>query len=223
MKKSALAFFTLAFWLGSRATGWAQETAQTNSVVENAALHVTAMTDKAVAEVTTMTDKAMNILELYVIPFAWKLLAAGLIFFIGKWLAKVVSDVIDNMMSRTKLSRSLVTFTKNLAYYVIIIMVAIAALNKLGVETTSFVAIVGAAGLAIGLALQGSLSNFAAGVMILIFQPFDIGDRIDGGGASGIVKEIQMFNTIIHTEDKKIVIVPNSKITGDKIVVHNKL
>jgi small conductance mechanosensitive channel len=223
MKRLISAFFTLAFWLGSRATGCAQETAQTNSVVENAAAHVTAMTDKAVAGVTTMTDKAMNILEVYVIPFAWKLLAAALIFFIGKWVAMIISNVVDNMMSRTHLSRSLVTFTKNLVYYVIIVMVAIAALNKLGVETTSFVAIVGAAGLAIGLALQGSLSNFAAGVMLLIFQPFDIGDKIDGGGASGIVKEIQMFNTIIHTEDKKIMIVPNSKITGDKIVVYNKL
>jgi small conductance mechanosensitive channel len=223
MRKFGSAFFAFLFWLGDRATGWAQEAAQTNSVLDKAATHVTAMTGKAVTEVTTMTEKVISILETYVIPFAWKLLAALLIFLIGKWVAKIISNVVDGMMSKTRLSKSLHTFTRNVVYYVVMVVVVIAALNKLGVETTSVVALVGAAGLAVGLALQGALSNFAAGVMILIFQPFDIGDRIEGGGAAGIVKEIQMFNTIIHTDDKKIVIVPNSKITGDKVIVYNKL
>jgi small conductance mechanosensitive channel len=170
-----------------------------------------------------MTEQAQHILDQYLIPFGWKLLAAVAIFIIGQWVARTITRAIEAAMTRAKVSPSLVTFTKHVAYYAMWIMVVIAALNKLGVETTSFVALVGAAGLAIGLALQGALSNFAAGVMVLIFEPFAIGDYIEGGGTAGIVKEIQMFNTIIHTEDKKVVIVPNSKITGDKIVVYGKL
>ena len=108
--------------------------------------------------------------------------------------------------------------TKN---YVILIFVILAALGKLGVQTNSFVALIGAAGLAVGFALQGSLANFAAGVMIIMLEPFKAGDVIEAGGASGTVKEIQIFSTIMTSEDKKI-IVPNSKITGDKIVVHKK-
>jgi len=170
-----------------------------------------------------MPEKLQQVLDQYVIPFGWKFLAAAAIFIIGKFVAKLIANALDGMMTRAKVKPSLVTFAKNVTYYVLVLFVAIAALNKLGVETTSFVAMVGAAGLAVGLALQGALSNFAAGVMILIFQPFDVGDRIEAGGTAGIVKEIQTFNTIIHTDDKKIVIVPNSKITGDKIVVHGKL
>ncbi len=170
-----------------------------------------------------MNEQVMNIYQQYVLPWALKIIAALLIFIIGKWVARLISNLAAQGMAAAKIGSSLALFAKNIIYYAIMVMVAIAALNKLGVETTSFVAIVGAAGLAVGLALQGSLSNFAAGVMILIFQPFDIEDQVDAGGASGVVKEIQMFNTIIHTADKKIMIVPNSKITGDKIVVYNKL
>jgi small conductance mechanosensitive channel len=159
----------------------------------------------------------------YVLPIAGKVLMALIIFIVGQWLAKFVAMIVEKLMVKAKVNPSLVTFGKNVIYYMLWVMVAIAALNKLGVETTSFVALVGAAGLAVGLALQGSLSNFAAGVLILIFQPFNLGDRVETTGVAGIVKEIQMFNTIIHTEDKKIVIIPNSKITGDKIIVHNKL
>ena len=170
-----------------------------------------------------VSEKVQQVLDQYVIPFGWKILAAVAILIIGKIIARVLSDILYNMMSRTKINKSLMTFAKNVTYYVLMLFVVIAALNKIGVETTSFVAMVGAAGLAVGLALQGALSNFAAGVMILIFQPFDIGDFIEGGGTAGHVVEIQMFNTIIHTDDKKVVIVPNSKITGDKIVVYGKL
>jgi small conductance mechanosensitive channel len=170
-----------------------------------------------------MNDQVLIAYQQYVLPWALKILAALLIFVIGKWVARMISNLVAQGMKAAKINASLVTFGKHVVYYTLVVIVAIAALNKLGVETTSFVAIVGAAGLAVGLALQGSLSNFAAGVMILIFQPFDIEDQVDAGGASGIVKEIQMFNTIIHTADKKIMIVPNSKITGDKIVVYNKL
>ncbi len=123
-------------------------------------------------------------------------------------------------MTKGKLNETLASFLKNIIYYVLLMFVIIAALNKLGIETTSFVAIIGAAGLAVGLALQGSLANFAAGVMLILFQPFKVGDEIDAGGASGIVKEIQIFSTIMETNDKKTIIIPNAKITSDKIVIH---
>jgi small conductance mechanosensitive channel len=156
----------------------------------------------------------------YLIQYGLNLIAAILIFVIGKWVARLISNIIEQAMMRSKVEKTLASFAKNISYFAILTFVVIAALNKLGVETNSFLAIIGAAGLAVGLALQGSLSNFAAGVMMVIFQPFRIGDYVEAGGAVGRVSEIQIFNTIIMTDDKKRVIVPNAKITGDKITVH---
>ena len=165
-----------------------------------------------------MFDKAINYLMQYGLSFAY----AILIFIIGKWLANFISKIAGVAMIKAKLNETLSSFFKNIIYYVFLIFVCIAALNKIGIETTSFVALIGAAGLAVGLALQGSLSNFAAGVMLILFQPFKVGDEIDAGGASGSVKEIQIFSTIMETNDKKTIIVPNAKITADKIVIHQK-
>ena len=156
----------------------------------------------------------------YLIQYGLNLIAAIAIFVIGKWLARLVSNLIEKALVRAKVESTLATFARNMSYFAILTFVVIAALNKLGVETNSFLAVIGAAGLAIGLALQGSLSNFAAGVMMIIFQPFKLGDYVEAGGAVGKVKEIQIFSTIIYTDDNKKVIVPNAKITGDKITVH---
>jgi small conductance mechanosensitive channel len=155
----------------------------------------------------------------FVVQWGVNLLAAILIFVIGKWVAGLVSKTFEKAMKRGKVNETLASFAKHLIYYGILAFVAIAALNKLGVETNSFVAIIGAAGLAVGFALQGSLANFAAGVMIILFQPFGVGDTIEAGGAAGTVKEIQIFSTIILSADNKRIIVPNSKITGDKITI----
>jgi small conductance mechanosensitive channel len=121
---------------------------------------------------------------------------------------------------RSKVEQTLASFAKNMIYYAILIFVIIAALGKLGVQTSSFVALIGAAGLAVGLSLQGTLANFAAGVMLIMFEPFKAGDTIEAAGATGKVQEIQIFNTILAAADNKKVIMPNSKITGDKIIVH---
>lgn len=154
----------------------------------------------------------------YVIQYGISFLTAILIFLVGKWVARLLSKVIEKAFMKAKVHKTLASFTKNIIYYVILIFVAIAALNKLGIETNSFVALVGAAGLAVGFALQGSLANFAAGVMIILFQPFEVGDTIETAGSLGQVEEIQMFNTILSAEDKRI-IVPNAKITSDKVTV----
>lgn len=155
----------------------------------------------------------------YIIKYGLGLITAVLIFVIGKWVAKLLSKIIEKTLEKAKVHKTLASFTKNIIYYVILIFVAIAALNKLGIETNSFVALVGAAGLAVGFALQGSLANFAAGVMIILFQPFEVGDTIETAGATGIVEEIQMFNTILTSSDNKRIIIPNAKITSDKVVI----
>ena len=169
-----------------------------------------------------MPEQFVGLWEQYILPWGLKVVGALLILVIGKLLVRLVSNLVARSMTSGKVSPSLVNFAKNVTFYILWIIVAIAALNKLGVETTSFVALVGAAGLAVGLALQGALSNFAAGFMILAFRPFEIGFEIETAGAAGKVQEIQMFNTIIVTADGKTVIIPNSKITADKIVIHKR-
>lgn len=162
-------------------------------------------------------------ISVYLIQYGMNVIAAILIFIIGKWIAKIIANVVEKAMNKSKLNRTLVVFLKNMVYFGVLVFVVIAALNKLGVETNSFIAIIGAAGLAVGLALQGALANFAAGVMIVIFQPFGVGDLIEAGGVVGNVVEIQVFNTIMTTQDEKKVIMPNSKITSDKIIIHNSV
>ena len=161
-------------------------------------------------------DKAVG----YFMQYGLSFVSAILIFIIGKWVARLVSKISGAAMHKAKLNETLTSFLKNIIYYVLLIFVCIAALNKIGIETTSFVALIGAAGLAVGLALQGSLANFAAGVMLILFQPFKLGDEVEAGGAAGTVKEIQIFSTIMETKDNKKIIVPNAKITADKIVIH---
>jgi len=158
----------------------------------------------------------------YLTTYGMNVLAAVLIFVIGKWIARIVANLLEKILLKSKVEKTLAIFAKNISYFAMLAFVIVATLNKLGIETNSFLAIIGAAGLAVGLALQGSLSNFAAGVMMMIFRPFGIGDYIEAGGAEGTVNEIQTFSTIITTKDSKKVIVPNAKITGDKITVHPK-
>lgn len=158
----------------------------------------------------------------YILHYGMDIFSAALIFFIGKWLAGLVTVISEKLMQKAKVDVTLVVFSKNIIYFALLTMVVIAALNKLGVQTTSLVAVIGAAGLAIGLALQGSLSNFAAGVLIIIFRPFGVGDTIETAGSTGVVEEIQIFTTILKSSDKKRIIIPNSKITADKIIVAEK-
>ena len=158
----------------------------------------------------------------YLIQYGLNFFAAVIIFLVGKWAARVAASLLETILVRAKVDKTLAVFAKNISYAGILTFVAIAALNKLGVETNSFLAIIGAAGLAIGLALQGSLSNFAAGVMMILLQPFHLGDYVEAGGAEGTVTEIQIFHTLMITKDQKKVIVPNAKITADKITVYPK-
>lgn len=163
-----------------------------------------------------MEEAITKITELGV-PFLLNLAAAIVIYIVGKWLAKVISNGIEKLMIKGKVDVALAGFTKHIVHAVILIFTIIAAISRLGVQTTSFIAVLGAAGLAVGLALQGTLSNFAAGVMLILFKPFKIGDFIEGGGVLGTVKEIQIFNTILASPDNRKIILPNSKVSGDTI------
>ncbi|MBN1794799.1 MAG: mechanosensitive ion channel [Candidatus Omnitrophica bacterium] len=162
-------------------------------------------------------EETMDKLYMYLMTYGLNLLAAIIILVVGRWLARFVSRVIEKVMTKANIDKTLASFVQHLSYFALLAFVVIAALNKLGVETTSFVAIIGAAGLAVGFALQGSLSNFAAGVMIILFKPFKAGDFIEAGGAMGTIQEIQIFNTILNAPDNRRIIVPNSKITGDNV------
>jgi small conductance mechanosensitive channel len=147
-----------------------------------------------------------------------RVIAAIAIFIIGRWVAKGLRNLLRRVMKRNQVDETLISFVCNLAYVLLLAFVIVAAINKLGIQTTSFIAIIGAAGLAIGLALQGSLANFAAGVLMIIFRPIKVGDFIEGGGTTGTVEEIQIFSTQLKSGDNKTIIVPNSKMLGGNIV-----
>ena len=142
---------------------------------------------------------------------------AIVIFIVGKMLARTISKLVGKGMQRAGSDPILVSFVSNIAYGLLLVAVVLAAIDSLGVNVTSLMAIVAAAGLAIGLALKDSLGNFAAGVMIIIFRPFKIGDYINAGGTAGVVDEIGLFATIMHTPDNQRIIVPNSAIIGGTI------
>ncbi|MFH1885923.1 MAG: mechanosensitive ion channel domain-containing protein [Pseudomonadota bacterium] len=146
------------------------------------------------------------------------IITAALIFVIGKWAARIVKKVIVKLMNRAKVDTTLTSFVANLAYVGLMAFVVITSLSRLGIQTASLVAVLAAAGLAVGLALQGSLSNFAAGVLMIIFRPFKVGDRIDAAGIAGVVEEIDIFTTRLRTPDNKAIVVPNGQITGGPIV-----
>lgn len=163
-------------------------------------------------------DSLLN--KVYELLTIWgvKVLAAIVILIIGRWVAGILKNVIEKLMRKSRVDETLISFTGNLSYVALLAFVVLAALGQLGIQTTSFIAVLGAAGLAIGLALQGSLSNFAAGFLMIIFRPFKVGDLIEGGGAFGVVEDIQIFTTTLKTADNKVIIIPNAKLTGDNIV-----
>lgn len=150
--------------------------------------------------------------------YGLKVIAAIVILVVGRWVAMGVRKLVKRLMRKGKMEETITKFIGNLTYVVLLVFVILAALSQLGIQTTSFIAILGAAGLAIGLALQGSLANFAAGFLMIVFRPFRVGDYIEGGGTAGTVEEIEIFTTTLRTPDNKTVIVPNAKMTGDNIV-----
>lgn len=164
----------------------------------------------------------LNTVRALALAYGLNILGVILILVGGYWLAGWLARLSRKTLSKTKTDEALVRFAGSLVYYAVLIFAVLAALGRLGVQTTSFVALVGAAGLAIGFALEGALSNFAAGVLLLLFRPFRIGDLVEIADKFGAVEEILIFSTILVTLDNKTVTIPNSQVTGSPIVNYSK-
>lgn len=161
-------------------------------------------------DINSLTDLAM--------VYGVKLVSAILIFLIGKMVVGLLVDIVKKLMAKSNVDTTLISFSGNILYWLGLTFIIIAALSKLGIETTSLAATIAAAGLAIGLALQSSLANFASGVMLILFKPFKKGDYVEVAGTAGSVDNISIFTTTLKTPDNKVVIIPNGGITSDNII-----
>jgi len=175
-------------------------------------------------ETQEYTESLLNFIKEYrLMDYAFKVIAAILILIIGGWLIKKVVKISQNLMDKKGIDVTLQRFLGDLISWTLKILVFITAISQVGVETTSFIAIIGAAGLAVGLALQGSLANFAGGALIIIFKPFKVGDLIEAQGEIGVVKEIQIFVTKIISPGNKLVILPNGTLSNGNIKNYTEL
>jgi len=165
-----------------------------------------------------MLEQNMEQIKTMITLYGLHIAKALLIFLVGRWIAKMAADLISRALNRHSIEPTVVLFTKNILYFMFLVCVMIASLHEIGFQTASLLAILGSAGLAVGLALQGSLSNLAAGFLIIILKPFRLGDFIEGAGVSGVVEAIDILTTQLRTGDNKTIFVPNSKLTGDNIV-----
>jgi small conductance mechanosensitive channel len=161
-------------------------------------------------------------IDAYAVPWAINIFFALAIFLVGRGLAKLVLNLLDRLLRKARVDQMLINFICAISNVLMLLFVIVAAVDQLGVDTTSLIAVVGAAGLAVGLALQDSLKNFAAGVMLIVFRPFKEGDFIEAGGVSGIVEHISIFSTVMRTGDNREVMVPNGGIYGGVIVNYSK-
>ncbi|MGD8174685.1 mechanosensitive ion channel family protein [Marinimicrobium sp. ARAG 43.8] len=164
------------------------------------------------------TEQINQFIDLYVVPWCINIITALLIFIVGRIVIGILVGVLGRVLKRTHLDSILVEFVQMIAKVVLLIFVIVAALDKLGVNTASMIAVLGAAGLAIGLALQGSLQNFAAGFLLLVLRPFKAGDYVEAANTAGMVEKISIFSTTLRTPDNKEVTVPNGSIYSNNII-----
>ncbi|TWT39584.1 mechanosensitive ion channel family protein [Blastopirellula retiformator] len=194
-----------------------------NPAGENAnAIDVSQQASDTFADVQNWANSGVVFLQDQGPEWILRIVTAILIFAIGRWVAIWASAFLKRLMERGKVDQTLALFLSNIAYGFFLTLVIVATLNRLGIDTTSVAAVLAAAGLAVGLALQNSLSNFAAGVMIILFRPFVTGDFIEAGGTSGIVEAVQIFHTQLKTPDNKMIIVPNGNITSGNIINYSR-
>ncbi len=174
---------------------------------------VGAATAPVLSSVQGIATRIYEILAAY----GLRVIGAILILLIGRYAARLASSLLVRVLTKAKMDPTLVPFIENFSYMAMLVFVIVAALERVGVQTASFIAVLGAAGLAVGLALQGSLANFASGVLLLIFKPFRVGDFVEIGGVQGTVQAIQIFNTVLNSPDNVRIVVPNGAVTGGSI------
>lgn len=165
-----------------------------------------------------LMDSDLDYLTRYIIPWGINLGMALVIFVLGRWLASGVSRLVKRVMNKAGVDEILISFIGNILYFALLVVVVIAALDRVGINTSSVLAIFAAAGLAVGLAMKDSLSNFAAGVMLVLFKPFKAGDFIEAAGISGVVEKLRIFNTVMRSGDNREITVPNSQIYSGTII-----
>ena len=163
-----------------------------------------------------------QLIETYVLPWGINIVMAFVIFMVGKFIARILVNIAKKIMTKAKVDNILVNFIGSIISTVLLLFVVIASLDQLGVDTTSLIALIGAAGLAIGLALQGSLQNLASGVMLIVFRPFNDGDFIEAAGVIGVVESIGIFTTTMRSGDNREIIVPNGAIFGGTITNYSR-
>jgi small conductance mechanosensitive channel len=162
-------------------------------------------------------ETSTDYITTYAVEYGIPIIKAVLTFAIGLWIIRIIRKGFGRFLNKRNIDESLKPFLKSLLYNTLLALLVLTSLSTLGIQMTSFVAIIGAAGLAIGLALQGTLQNFAGGVIILVLRPFKVGDFIEGGGLSGTIKEIQIFNTVMLTPDNKRIVIPNGGLSNEAI------
>lgn len=175
------------------------------------------MNEISISDLGFTWDEILEVLKTTGIDFGVNVLTAIAIFYIGRFVARLFVKGLSKVMHAQEVDKTLQTFVSNLANMILLMFVIVAAISALGIQTTSLIAVLGAAGLAIGLALQGSLSNFASGVLIVMFRPYKAGDWVEAAGISGSVEEVQILTTVLTTGDNKRVIVPNGQIMNSII------
>jgi len=175
------------------------------------------MTETGLPDLGFSWDSVIEMLATNGVDFSINIVTAIVIFLVGRWVTGILVRGLRAVMQQQEIDTTLETFVCNLVRMALLIFVVIAAIGALGVQTTSFIAVLGAAGLAVGLALQGSLSNFAAGVLIVLFRPYKAGDYVEAAGIGGTVQSVQILTTVLTTPDNKRVIVPNSQIMNNVI------
>jgi len=168
----------------------------------------------AMQQMESLTTKAYEL----GLEYAPKLALAILTLIIGLWIIKGVGKIMQVSMEKSKVDPTLIPFLNSLVSWVLKVLLFISVASMIGIATTSFIAVLGAAGLAIGLALQGSLANFAGGVLIMIFKPYKVGDLVESQGLLGVVKEVQIFNTILTSPESKQIIIPNGAVSNGSII-----
>jgi small conductance mechanosensitive channel len=204
-----------------------EDTAASQAVTNDAVPEkmVTAVSDQIGSGVDAVENSVQWVVnnQGLLIEYAMNIAAAILTLVIGLFFARVISSAFSKVMRKRELDSTIADFVSHMIRYIIIAFVVIAALSRIGVQTTSFIALLGAAGLAVGLALQGSLSNFASGVLIIALRPFKAGEYIEAAGTAGSVDSVQIFATTLTTPDNKVVIVPNSAILGGNIINYSRM
>ena len=171
-----------------------------------------------IVDLSTTWDNILEMLRTTGLEFGINLITAIAIFYIGRIVVRLLMRGLRKVMQAQEIDKTLESFVCNLASMVLLTFVIIASVSALGIQTTSFIAVIGAAGLAIGLALQGSLSNFASGVLIVMFRPYKVGDWVEAAGVAGTIVEVQILTTVFKTGDNKSIIVPNGQVMNSVII-----